>query len=65
MSAKESDILYETNQGTCYISNEGSKKSPKYHVWVNGATCAMADSAYADLSLAIARADYIDQSKNN
>lgn len=42
-----------------YISNEGTEANPNYHVWVQGITCASSDSAYNDLSFAIARCNYL------
>lgn len=53
----EKDILHEN--GDFWVSNEGNKKDPKFHVWVVGPTHSVADSAYADISLAIARCDYM------
>lgn len=45
--------------GGFYVSNEGSKKQPNYHVWVPGITCSSCDSAYNDLSLAVSRCNYL------
>ena len=42
-----------------YVSNEGTKSKPNYHVWVPNSTHVTCDSAYADLSLAVARCNYI------
>lgn len=42
-----------------YISNEGTKRSPNYHVWVPGITHSTCDSAYNDISLAVARCNYL------
>lgn len=52
-------ILFES--GAFWISNEGSSKHPYYHVWKNGITHATIDSAYTDLSLAIARVKYLNK----
>jgi hypothetical protein len=45
--------------GGYYISNEGTKKDPNYHVWIPGTTHAKIDSAYNEISLAVARCNYI------
>ena len=42
-----------------FVTNEGTKINPNYHVWVAGITLANCDSAYNDLSLAIARCNYL------
>lgn len=44
-----------------YVSNEGTKAKPNYHVWrpTSAYTHVVVDSAYADLSLAVARCNYI------
>jgi hypothetical protein len=46
-----------------WVSNEGSKKQPNYHVWVPGITHSSCDSAYADLSLAVSRCNYLAKNK--
>lgn len=46
-----------------YISNEGTKANPNYHVWVPGITHATCDSAYNDISLAVARCNYLAKIK--
>lgn len=51
------------SNGGYYVSNEGTKKNPNYHVWVPCLTHAKCDSAYGDLSLAVARCEYLF--KNN
>lgn len=48
-----------------YVSNEGTKKNPNYHVWVAGITHSTCDSAYADLSLAVCRCNYLAKNKFN
>lgn len=45
--------------GRYYVSNEGTKKHPNYHVWVPGCTHAVCDSAYHELDLAVARCNYL------
>lgn len=57
----EDQILHEVNG--YYVSNEGSKKAPNYHVWVPNTTYASCDSAYSDLSLAVARCNYLAKNK--
>ncbi|AGO48794.1 hypothetical protein Phi46:3_gp050 [Cellulophaga phage phi46:3] len=48
--------------GSCYVSNEGTNKKPNYHVWKpNGCYCIV-DSAYSDITIAVARCNYINQS---
>lgn len=42
-----------------YVSNEGTKKEPIFHVWIPGITCATCDSAYSDITLAVARCNYM------
>ena len=46
-----------------YVSNEGSKSIPNYHVWVPGVTHSTCDSAYADLSCAVVRCNYLAKNK--
>ena len=47
--------------GGYWVSNEGSKSAPSFHVWIPGITHSKCDSAYGDLSLAVARCNYIAQ----
>lgn len=49
--------------GGYYVSNEGTKKQPNFHVWVPGITHAKCDSAYGNIELAVARCNYL--AKNN
>lgn len=49
--------------GGYYVSNEGTKQSPNYHVWIPGVTHATCDSAYNELSLAVCRCNYIAKNK--
>lgn len=60
---REEDILHEA--GPFWVSNEGTKDKPSYHVWVDGSTHSVADSAYRNLSLAISRADYLHRTHPN
>ena len=46
-----------------YVSNEGTKNKPNYHVWVPDITHSKCDSAYNNLSLAIARCNYLAKNK--
>lgn len=57
MKTTEDIILHEACN--CWVSNEGTKTNPNYHVWCNGITHSTCDSAYNDLSLAIARCNYL------
>lgn len=61
MKNLEETILHEVNN--YWVSNEGTKKAPNYHVWIPGITHSTCDSAYADLSCAVARCNYL--AKNN
>ena len=45
-----------------YVSNEGTKKKPNFHVWVPNGTHALCDSAYNEISLAVCRCNYISKS---
>ncbi len=55
------NILHITNG--YYVSNEGTKRKPNYHVWIPNGVCCKCDSAYSNLSLAVARCNYL--SDNN
>ena len=46
-----------------YVSNEGTKKSPSFHVWVPNGTHVVCDSAYDEISLAVCRCDYLAKHK--
>ena len=54
-------ILHSVNG--YYVSNEGTSKKPNYHVWVPSVTHAICDSAYADITLAVARCNYLHKEK--
>jgi hypothetical protein len=54
-------ILHNVNG--YYVSNEGTKSKPNFHVWVPDGTCCQCDSAYNDITLAVCRCDYL--AKNN
>ena len=49
--------------GGYYVSNEGTKLNPNYHVWVPSVTHAICDSAYNDISLSVCRCDYLANNK--
>lgn len=42
-----------------WVSNEGTKQNPNYHVWIPNGTHSVCDSAYADITLAVSRCDYL------
>lgn len=50
-------ILHEVNG--FYVSNEGTRIKPNYHVWIPNGTHVKIDSAYNDITLAVARCNYI------
>lgn len=54
------NILHSTKKGY-YISNEGTKINPNFHVWIPNGTCCIVDSAYKDISLAVARCNFLDK----
>lgn len=54
-------ILHSVNG--YWVSNEGSKKEPNFHVWVPNGTHTVCDSAYDDITLAVCRCNYLE--KNN
>lgn len=51
------------SMGGYYVSNEGTRVNPNYHVWIPNITHAECDSAYSDISLAVSRCNYLF--KNN
>ena len=55
----DTSILYCANG--FYVSNEGTKMCPNYHVWIPWITHYICDSAYKELDLAIARCNYLDK----
>lgn len=46
-----------------YVSNEGSKSNPNFHVWIPQTTHSTCDSAYNDLSLAVSRCNFLAKTK--
>lgn len=57
LTIKEEGILHSVNG--YYVSNEGTKNKPNYHVWIPGITHAVCDSAYNEISLAVCRCNYL------
>lgn len=57
----ENGILY--SKDGYYVSNEGTKKEPSFHVWIPRLTHAIIDSAYIDISLAICRCRFLAKNK--
>lgn len=55
------DILF--SQDNYFVTNEGTKQNPNYHVWVPDITHSKCDSAYAELELAICRCKYLARNK--
>lgn len=53
----ELGILHNING--YWVSNEGTKQKPNYHVWIPSVTHSVCDSAYADITLAVARCNYL------
>lgn len=58
-SAEDIKIGILHSVGGYYVSNEGTKVKPNYHVWIPGITHVACDSAYADISLAVCRCNYL------
>lgn len=56
-------ILHSVNG--YYVSNEGTKTNPNYHVWIPGITHSTCDSAYNDFSCAVARCNYLSRALTN
>ena len=54
-------ILHNVNG--YYISDEGTKNNPSFHVWVPDGVCCTCDSAYDDISLAVCRCNYLAKHK--
>ena len=46
-----------------WVSNEGTKQKPSYHVWIPSVTHSVCDSAYAELDLAVCRVNYLAKNK--
>ena len=54
-------ILHSVNG--YWVSNEGTKQKPNYHVWIPSATHSVCDSAYAEIDLAVCRCNYLAKNK--
>ena len=54
-------ILHHVNG--YWVSNEGTKDKPNFHVWIPSVTHSVCDSAYVEITLAVCRCDYL--AKNN
>lgn len=54
-------ILHEVNG--YWVSNEGTKGKPNFHVWVPSVTHSICESAYPDITLAVARCNYLARKK--
>jgi hypothetical protein len=57
----ELNILHNVNG--YWVSNEGSKQKPNYHVWIPSVTHSVCDSAYAEIDLAVCRCNYLAKNK--
>ena len=51
------------NVGGYWVSNEGTKEKPNFHVWIPTITHSVCDSAYSDISLAVGRCNYLAKNK--
>lgn len=63
---KKLGIIHSTNG--YWVSNEGTEDSPLYHVWVPSGnyTHTTSDvSAYEDITLAVARCNYLAEKANS
>jgi len=47
-----------------WVSNEGTKIKPSFHVWIPGTTHATCDSAYEDITLAVCRCNFLARNKS-
>ena len=47
-----------------YVSNEGTKQKPNFHVWIPDISHAVCDSAYSDISLAVCRCNFLARNKS-
>ena len=46
-----------------WVSNEGTKQKPNFHVWIPSVTHSVCDSAYAEIDLAVCRCNYLAKNK--
>ena len=77
MKSEDSNIMFDQPNGSkesikigilhsingYYVSNEGTKNKPSYHVWIPSITHAVCDSAYEEISLAVCRCNYLAKNK--
>ena len=54
-------ILHKVNG--YWVSNEGTKQQPNYHVWIPSVTHSVCDSAYTEIDLAVCRCNYLAKNK--
>ena len=54
-------ILHNVNG--YWVSNEGTKQQPNYHVWIPSVTHSVCDSAYSEIDLAVCRCNYLAKNK--
>lgn len=47
-----------------WVSNEGTKQNPNFHVWIPQVTHSIVDSAYNEISLAVARCNFLAKYKD-
>lgn len=55
---KATGVLHSAGKGY-WVSNEGTKNKPLYHVWMPDVYHSVCDSAYTDLETAIRRCNFI------
>lgn len=55
------EILHNVNG--YWVSNEGTKSNPNFHVWIPSVTHSVCDSAYNDITLAVCRCNYLAKNK--
>ncbi len=60
---RESDIMHE--RGSFWVGRERRNGGVQYTVYKTGFTHSVSDSAYLDLSIAIARCDYLAKRLDN
>lgn len=57
----KSKMLHSVNG--YYVTNEGTKDEPNFYVWMLNVTHAISDSAYNEITLAVARCNYLAKNK--
>ena len=60
---EEVELFILHNVNGYWVSNEGSKQKPNYHVWIPSVTHSVCDSAYAEIDLAVCRCNYLAKNK--